>query len=283
MPRLKFLTRYTVSAALLGLGMAVAGEPALAQGPVVRAILFFAPTCPHCHEVINGDLPAIFGRFGGQPRLYFDTTAARGEVAFYQVSNGQVEILLVDASKPAGYGVFTAATERFKIESNGVPRLIVGDSVLIGSLDIPSLLPALIEKGLAGEGIDWPELAGLQAALASIPGPLLAAAEPEGAAEGEVAGEAAPEPEAPDEAAPQAPAETQPAAGGGDTPEARAGGADSAAAEDSTAREATPEERPTVTTPVSEPDGPDPVPTAVPGSESEADAASAVDEEAVSE
>jgi len=297
MPKLKLLNRSTISAVLLGLATAVAGESALAQGPVVRGILFFAPTCPHCHEVINGDLPTIFGRFGGQPRLYFDTTAARGELAFYAVTNGQVEILLVDASKPAGYNIFRAATERFEIESNGVPRLIVGDSVLIGSLDIPRQLPRLIEQGLAGDGIDWPDIVGLQTALASIPGPLLAAAEPETAAGGEVAAEASPEPEtteaapaaqdpqpeAPNEAAPQAQPETQPAAGGEDTPEPRPGEAEAAAAEDTTGREATPEERPSVTTPVPEPGGTNLGPTAVPGSEREADEASAVEDETVSE
>ncbi len=26
---------------------------------VVRAVLFYSPTCPHCHEVIQNDLPPL--------------------------------------------------------------------------------------------------------------------------------------------------------------------------------------------------------------------------------
>jgi uncharacterized membrane protein len=241
--------RFSLSAVLLGLAAAVTGGPALAQGPVVRAVLFFSPTCPHCHEVINEDLPIIFGRFGGQPRIYFDTTVVRGRVAFYDVSNSQVDILLVDVSKPAGNVVFREATQRFQIESTGVPRLIVGDSVLIGSADIPRELPHLIEKGLAGDGIDWPDISGLRTALAAIPGRPEAAAEPESAAEGEVAADASPEaveieavpaaeqgqPDSVEEVPSQAPTETEPVA----------------------VPEDAPEEGPAVTPPVAEPEGPD--------------------------
>jgi uncharacterized membrane protein len=246
---------------------------------VVRAVLFFSPTCPHCHEVINEDLPGIFDRFGGQPRIYFDTTVARTQVAFYDVSNGQVDILLVDVSEPDGNVVFREATQRFQIESLGVPRLIVGDSVLIGSLDIPRELPLLIEKGLAGEGIDWPDISGLQTALAAIPGRPLAAAEPESAAEPEAGVEASPEPAEqaqPDslEGAPQqAPTETEPVAVAEDAPEEQAGEAED------TAPEAAPEDRPAVTPPVAAPEGP----AAAPGPESGAEEPSPVQSEDAAE
>ncbi|MGD2216037.1 MAG: hypothetical protein PVJ64_04750, partial [Gemmatimonadales bacterium] len=237
-----YILRFSLSAVLLGLAGAVGGGSALAQGPVVRAVLFFSPTCPHCHEVINEDLPGIFNRFGGMPSIYFDTTVARERVAFYDVSNGQVEILLIDASKWAGNVVFQEATRRFHIESTGVPRLIVGDSVLIGSRDIPRELPLLIEEALAGDGIDWPDIDGLQIALAAIPGRPLAAAEPESAGAGEVGAEASPEAEEteaapaeqaqPDslESAPSpAATETEPADVPEDVPGERAGEAEEAA------------------------------------------------------
>jgi uncharacterized membrane protein len=280
------MIRFSSSIFLFGLAVALAGEPALAQGPVVRAVLFFAPTCPHCHKVINQDLPGIFNRFGGQPRVYFDTTVARSQVAFYDVSNGRVEILLVDASKQAGANVFMEATERFHIPSNGVPRLIVGDSVLIGSLDIPMELPKLIEKGLAGDGIDWPDISTLRTALASIPGVLLAAAEPDSAAGGEVAGEVAqeaspgageaaavpaanePQAESPEQAAPEAAADTQSLAGGEEMPAETA----AAVAGDSVPEGgAAPEAAPTVSRPVAENRGPEAEPVAVPGAEGAAE------------
>jgi hypothetical protein len=211
--------------------------------------------------VINEDLPVIFDRFGGQPRIYFDTTVARTQVAFYDVSNGQIDILLVDVSKFAGNQVFRESTQRFQVQSTGVPRLIIGDSVLIGSLDIPTELPLLIERGLAGSGIDWPDISGLQTALAAIPGRPLAAAEAESPAEGEGAVEASPEAEETETAPPaeqvqtdsmeeepsQAPAETQPVP----TPEEPNAGAEDAALE------AAPEEGPAVTPAVVAPEGPE--------------------------
>ncbi len=263
--------RLSLSAVLLGLATAASAGSALAQGPVVRAVLFFSPTCPHCHQVINEDLPVIFDRFGGQPRIYFDTTVARTQVAFYDVSNGQIDILLVDVSKFAGNQVFRESTQRFQVQSTGVPRLIIGDSVLIGSLDIPTELPLLIERGLAGSGIDWPDISGLQTALAAIPGRPLAAAEAESPAEGEGAVEASPEAEETETAPPaeqvqtdsmeeepsQAPAETQPVP----TPEEPNAGAEDAALE------AAPEEGPAVTPAVVAPEGPEAEPRPESGAE----------------
>jgi uncharacterized membrane protein len=159
-----------------------AAAPAIAQGPVVRAVLFFSPTCPHCHKVINEDLPVIFRRFGGDARVWFDQQKPREEIAFYLVSNGQLEVLLVDASLPGGNAVFNASTEALQIpeDRRGVPRLVVADSVLVGSLEIPSIFPTLIEAGLAGGGIAWPEIDGLAPALATFPMlQPLAAEEPE--------------------------------------------------------------------------------------------------------
>ncbi|UCC73184.1 MAG: hypothetical protein JSV86_01055 [Gemmatimonadota bacterium] len=190
---MKHIVRFSISVLLLGLIPAISGQSARAQGPVVRAVLFFSPTCRHCHKVINEDLPVIFQRFGGNPRVYFDRSLPQGQVAFYDISNGRLEVLLVDASKLAGNTLFRQATERFSIASGGVPRMIVGDSVLVGSRDIPAILPQLVESGLAGDGIEWPDLTGIRQALAAIPGLPLAAAEVESAGEGEGGAEAQPE------------------------------------------------------------------------------------------
>ena len=57
---MKGLIRFSLLVVLLGLLPGLAGGPALAQEPVVRAVLFFSPTCPHCHEVITEDLPLFF-------------------------------------------------------------------------------------------------------------------------------------------------------------------------------------------------------------------------------
>lgn len=151
------------------------------QSTVARAVLFYSPTCSHCHKVIREDLPVIFGDHGGEPRVNFDQSLPTEDVVFYHISNGRVEILLVDVSKQAGADLFLASTDRYNVprERGGVPRLVIADTVFVGSLEIPTHLPPLIEQGLAGAGIDWPDIEGMQVALRTIPGLPLAAAEPE--------------------------------------------------------------------------------------------------------
>jgi len=65
--------------------------------------------------------------------------------------------------------LYQAAIQRFDIppERLGVPTLIVGDMVLVGSLEIPDQFPGLIEKHLAQGGVDWPDIPGLAEALAA--------------------------------------------------------------------------------------------------------------------
>jgi uncharacterized membrane protein/thiol-disulfide isomerase/thioredoxin len=112
---------------------AVQAEPA-----VVRAVLFYSPTCPHCHQVINEDLPPLFEQYGDQ-----------------------LNIIGIDVSQPDGQVLFQAAIDRFKLEHVGVPTLVVDDVVLIGSLEIPEQFPGLIERYLAQGGTNWPAIPGL--------------------------------------------------------------------------------------------------------------------------
>jgi len=169
------LLRAALSVSLVAMGV-TAGFPA--QPPAVRAILFYSPTCPHCHTVIREDIPGIFERFGGTARVWFDGRDAPEERVFFLVSNGQLEILLVNVALTAGAELYQASTEAFQIprERGGVPRLIIADSVLVGSYEIPTFLPELVEAGRAAGGVEWPAIAGLEQALATIPQPPLAAA-----------------------------------------------------------------------------------------------------------
>jgi uncharacterized membrane protein len=56
--------------------------------------------------------------------------------------------------------MYQTAAEHYQIpaEQRGVPMLIVGDVVLIGSLEIPQKFPDIIENGLVDGGIDWPDI-----------------------------------------------------------------------------------------------------------------------------
>ncbi|MDH3292247.1 MAG: vitamin K epoxide reductase family protein [Gemmatimonadota bacterium] len=143
------------------------------QTAPIRAVLFFAPTCPHCHKVINEDLPVIFETFGGLPRVWVERGVPRSQVVSYLLANVQLEILLVDASQPSGSAMYDSATARFSIPNQraGVPRLIIGDSVLVGSYEIPTMLPDLIREALGRGGIDWPAIPGLEDAVPPIGDP----------------------------------------------------------------------------------------------------------------
>jgi len=114
--------------------------------PVVRAVLFYSPSCPHCHKVINEDLPPLFEKY-----------------------DKQLEIFGIDVSQLDGQILYQAAIQRFSItkRNQGVPTLVVDDVVLVGSLGIPERFPGLIEQYLAQGGVDWPDIPGLGKALSA--------------------------------------------------------------------------------------------------------------------
>ncbi len=118
--------------------------PARAQPPVVRAVLFYSPTCPHCHKVISEGLPPLFEKYGDQ-----------------------LQIVGVDISASGGQAMFAAAIQHYNIppENQAVPMLFVGDQMLLGSQEIPERLPLLIEQYLAQGGVDWPDIPGLRESL----------------------------------------------------------------------------------------------------------------------
>lgn len=170
---LQRLTRPACVWVVVGLLVAPPLAAARAQTAPVRAVLFFSPTCPHCHKVINDDLPVIFEAFGGLPRVWVEPGIPRNEVVSYLLANAAVEILLVDASQPVGGALYDSTTVRFSIPARraGVPRLVIGDSVLVGSYEIPTMLPDLIREALAQGGIDWPGIPGLRDAVPPIGDP----------------------------------------------------------------------------------------------------------------
>jgi uncharacterized membrane protein len=114
---------------------------------VVQAVLFYSPSCSHCHYVISEVLEPMLADYGDQ-----------------------LQIVRIDASQASGSEVFHAALERYGDPSRprGVPTLVVGEEVLIGSHEIPDRFPALVEEGLAAGGISWPDVPGLAELLAGV-------------------------------------------------------------------------------------------------------------------
>ena len=136
------------------------------DGSLVQVVLYFSPTCPHCHTVITETLPPLFAANGGTPVVTYDQSVAPEDVAWYLMSNGQLQVLLVNVATPTGQAAFGADNARLGIEQAGVPRLDVEDRYLVGSGDIPAELPGIVASGLAGSGVDWPPAPGLDEALA---------------------------------------------------------------------------------------------------------------------
>jgi uncharacterized membrane protein len=117
---------------------------AFAQAPVVHAVLFYSPTCSHCQHVIEEVLPPLFETYGDQLQIVgIDVTVAEGSTLFASA----IEAMAVPEGRRA------------------VPMLFVGNVILVGSSEIPELLPGLIDQGLAQGGIDWPAIPGLQEML----------------------------------------------------------------------------------------------------------------------
>jgi len=125
---------------ILGL-LLLAVTPAITQAetagdePVAYAVLFYSPTCPHCHKVIDEDLPVFNQEFGDQ-----------------------LTILFVDVSTQGGSMLFSATCDALDTDNRcgGVPMLAVGDTLLFGSVEIPTYLPGIVRDGLATGGIGLP-------------------------------------------------------------------------------------------------------------------------------
>jgi hypothetical protein len=124
---------------------APAEESTAGPAPQVRGVLFYSPQCPHCHDVMRDHLPPLM--------------RAHGE---------SLRIVAVNVDTPEGQAVYRAVVAHFQLPRQrlGVPALVVGDRVMVGSGEIPAQLPGLVEAGLAGAGVDWPDVAEVRLFLA---------------------------------------------------------------------------------------------------------------------
>lgn len=131
--------------ALVVASLALAGGVAAEPG-VVEGVLFYSPTCGHCHYVMTETLPPLMAEYGDQ-----------------------LQVVDLNIGTAEGQALYQAAVERFDIpdDRRGVPTLIVGETVLVGSVEIPEQLPAIIEQYRAAGGVGLPDIPGLQALLAA--------------------------------------------------------------------------------------------------------------------
>ncbi|PIE34726.1 MAG: hypothetical protein CSA55_00275 [Ilumatobacter coccineus] len=116
---------------------AAAGAP---NDDKVYGLFFYSPTCPHCHDVITNDWPGIAGEFGDD-----------------------LVVLFVDVTTEGGQALIQQTVREMEIEATGVPMLIIGETVLVGAIQIPEQTPDLVRKGLAEGGIGYPPVTGIEA------------------------------------------------------------------------------------------------------------------------
>jgi uncharacterized membrane protein len=119
-------------------------QPTPTAIPVVRAVLFIRSACSHCRKLTDEVIPPFVEKYGSQ-----------------------LEIFSVDVYSQEGNAIYDAAIERFKIERLGVPTLILGDQVLVGGTEIEEKFTGIMEEYLAQGGMDWPDISGLQEAIAN--------------------------------------------------------------------------------------------------------------------
>lgn len=115
-------------------------EAAQKGNAVVHAVMFWMATCPHCHVVLNEVLPPLQQKYGDQLQIHL-----------IEVNSEETWNQLVQVGTALGL-----SSDRL-----GVPFLVIGDAALIGSQQIPALLPTLIEEHLATGGVAYPDLPGL--------------------------------------------------------------------------------------------------------------------------
>ncbi|MEO0562166.1 MAG: hypothetical protein AAF125_08630, partial [Chloroflexota bacterium] len=134
-----------VISTLLGLFMSPAVTQA--QEPVVYGLFFYSPDCSHCHIVFDHHWDGIQAEFGDQ-----------------------LQVLFVNVQRPEGSALMNQTTRELGIPSNGVPMLILGETALVGSVDIPNRTGPIVRAGLATGGIAPPPVRGMDAIFAEVLG-----------------------------------------------------------------------------------------------------------------
>jgi uncharacterized membrane protein len=114
--------------------------------PVVYGVFFYSPTCPHCHKVMEDDLPRMAAEFGDQWQLLFVNVSAREGSLLFQSAYNAPDI---------------------PVNGGSVPTLVIGNQVMVGSAEIPDRAFDIIRDGLATGGIGLPNIPGLREAYSA--------------------------------------------------------------------------------------------------------------------
>jgi uncharacterized membrane protein/glutaredoxin len=117
-----------------------------ADDATVTVVMYYSPTCPHCHRIITEVLPPLEERYGDS-----------------------LEVVLINTSSHDGNRMFWEALEWLAIpeQDRGVPIVVVGSRVLVGGDHVTQRLAKTIEDAFESGGAEPPDLPGLDAVLAA--------------------------------------------------------------------------------------------------------------------
>lgn len=144
------------------------------DGSVVHAVLFYSPSCGHCHKVIQEDLPLLYEKYNSQEEWFLVGEPPGEETSelppIVGLMGDALQILYINTATPLGSELFGNALIQFQIPENryGVPNLFIGETSLVGSLEIPELFPGLVDEAFEQGGIAWPDIPGLEEAIEAL-------------------------------------------------------------------------------------------------------------------
>lgn len=159
---------------VLAILVPITAPAAADDGSIVRAVLFYSPSCGHCHKVIQEDLPPLYEKYNSHEEWFLVSEPPGEETSELPPITGLMgdvlQILYINTATPLGSELFGNALIRFQVPDNryGVPNLFVGEANLVGSLEIPELFPRLIDEALEQGGVAWPDIPGLETAIAAL-------------------------------------------------------------------------------------------------------------------
>ena len=106
----------------------------------VRALYFYSLECPHCYAVLEELIKPMQMEYGLQ-----------------------LDVRLLEIGVPAYYELLINVEEQFlvKPEDRNIPTLLIGQELLIGEDDIRAEFPDIVQEAASGDGIDWPNIPGL--------------------------------------------------------------------------------------------------------------------------
>jgi uncharacterized membrane protein len=135
---------------------------------VVQVVLFYSPSCGHCHQVIQNDLPPLYEMYNSHEGWYLVGEMPDEEAGELPAVVGMIgdvlQILFVNISTPLGRELYINAMTEYDIPEDRqvVPSLFIGETNLIGSGEIPEVFPGLIDAALEQGGITWPQIPGVE-------------------------------------------------------------------------------------------------------------------------